>query len=116
MRQPFVATQNIEVLNPSKIVGFFKHIPEELNQSVFLAGITERELLSIVETLKEFRNILLSQQIIIHTDHENLTYKQLDSDRVLRWRLYIEEYGPEIRYVKGEHNIVECLYATKIKL
>ena len=78
----------------------------KLNPAQTRYTTTERELLSIVETLKEFRNILLGQQIIIHTDHENLTYKQLNSDRVLRWRLYIEEYGPEIRYVKGKHNIV----------
>ena len=78
----------------------------KLNPAQTRYTTTERELLSIVETLKEFRSILLGQQIIIHTDHENLTYKQLNSDRVLRWRLYIEEYGPEIRYIKGEHNIV----------
>jgi len=48
---------------------------------------TERELLSIIETLKEFRNILVGQQIIVHTDYENLTYKNFNSDRVMHWRL-----------------------------
>ena len=67
---------------------------------------TERELLSIVETLKEFRNILLGQEIIIYTDHKNLTYKEFNTERVMRWRLLIEEYGPEIKYIKGENNIV----------
>ena len=67
---------------------------------------TERELLSIVETLKEFRNILLGHTIIVHTDHANLTFKNFSSERVLRWRLYCEEYGPILKYVPGEQNVV----------
>jgi hypothetical protein len=67
---------------------------------------TERELLSIVETFKEFRNILLGQDIKVHTDHENLTYKHFNSDRVMRWQLFIEEYAPNLQCIKGVHNVV----------
>ena len=67
---------------------------------------TEKELLSIVETLKEFRNILLGMKIVVYTDHKNLTCKHFNTDRVMRWRLILEEYGPELRYVKGEQTMV----------
>lgn len=67
---------------------------------------TERELLAIVETVKEFRNILLGQRLVVHTDHKNLTFKHFNTDRVIRWRLIIEEYGPNLRYVQGEKNVV----------
>ena len=30
----------------------------------------------------------------------------LTSDRVYRWQLLLEEYGPEIIYIKGTHNTV----------
>jgi RNase H-like domain found in reverse transcriptase len=56
----------------------------KLNPAQTRYTTTERELLSIEETLKEFRNILLRQQIIVHTDHANLTYKHFNSDRVMR--------------------------------
>ena len=68
--------------------------------------VTEKELLSIVTTLKEFRNILLGQQVIVHTDHKNLTCKNFNTEQVMRWRLVLEEFGPELNYIKGENNIV----------
>ena len=64
----------------------------------------EKELLSVVETLKEFRNILLGQRINVYTDHKNLTCSNFNTDRVYRWRLLLEEYGPNIHYVKGSTN------------
>ena len=76
----------------------------KLNPAQTRYTTTERELLSIVETLKEFRNILLGQEIVIHTDHQNLIHNSFTSDRVMRWRLYLEEYSPQIKYIKGEEN------------
>ena len=67
---------------------------------------TERELLSIVEVLKEFRNILLGQELIIHMDHKNLTYSNFTTEKVMRWRLFIEEYSPNLQYIQGESNVV----------
>ena len=62
--------------------------------------------MSIVETLREFRNILLGYQIIVHTDHKKMTYERYTSDRVMRWHLLVEEFGPEFRYIKGKHNLI----------
>jgi hypothetical protein len=52
--------------------------------------------------------MLWGQRIIVYTDHKNLIYDALGStsDRVFRWRLLLEEYGPEIIYIKGEENTV----------
>ena len=66
-------------------------------------GVTDKKLLAITAPLQHFRNMLLGQRIIIYTDHINLTYANTtySSDRILRQRLIIEEYGAELRYVKG---------------
>ena len=65
-------------------------------------SVTEIELLAIVETLKEFKGMLWGQPIKIYKDQKNLITdaKGLTSDRVYRWRLILEEYGPEIVYIK----------------
>ena len=86
-----------------KPVAFYSR---KLNPAQTRYTTTERELLSIVETLKEYRNILLGQQIEVFTDHKNLVYKTFNTERVMRWRLIIEEFGPKLTYIKGENNIV----------
>ncbi|CAJ1939626.1 unnamed protein product [Cylindrotheca closterium] len=65
----------------------------------------ERKMLSIVETLREYRNILLGRKIIVYTDHKNHT-----DPRIQRWRWIIEEFGPDIRHIDGSANaIADCL-------
>ena len=68
---------------------------------------TEKELLSIVETLKEFHNILLGHQITVYTDNKNLTNNFFNKERVMRWCLILEEFDPEFKYTKRENNIVD---------
>ena len=68
--------------------------------------VTEIELLSIIETLKECRTILLGQKLRIYTDHKNLACNFFNINRVLIWRLILEEYVPDIEYIKGKKNIV----------
>ena len=77
-----------------------------MNSSQHNYTTTEKELLSIVETLKEFRNILLGHQITVYTDHKNLTYKIFNTEHLIRWRLILEEFCPELKYIKGENNAV----------
>jgi len=78
----------------------------KLNPAQTRYTTVERELLSIVETLKECRNMLLGQEIEVFTDHKNLVHKHFNTERVMRWRLLLEEFGPKLTHVKGSNNMV----------
>ena len=75
---------------------------------------TEEKLLTIVKTLKEFKNILLAQKICVYTDHKNITYKAHNFSRVMCWQVLIEEFGPELFHLPGKINVVAyCLSRLK---
>ena len=52
---------------------------------------------------------------MVYTDHKNLTYNLFNTERVMRWRLTLEDFGPELKYIKGENNFVsEALSCIEI--
>ena len=69
--------------------------------------VGEKELLGIVEGLKVFENVLRGMEIIVYNKHLNLLYAKDASQRMVRWRLLVEEFAPkETRHIVGEDNAV----------
>ena len=73
----------------------------KLNPAQINYTTTNREALTIVETIKCLHTILLGNCITVYTYHKSLTFEKFTTERVLRWRLFFEEYGPEINILKG---------------
>ena len=67
---------------------------------------TEKELLAIVLCLKEYRKILYGGRITVYTDHQNLTFKTLSVQRILRWRIFMDEFDLTLKYIKGKDNVL----------
>jgi hypothetical protein len=65
----------------------------------------DRELLSAIETCKQYKNILLGYPSIVFIDHKNNIFNGLKaSDYVLLtcWLLLLEEYGVTFEYLPGK--------------
>jgi hypothetical protein len=48
----------------------------------------------------------IRKKLVVHTDHQHILYGKMSTDRIIRWRLLIEENGPAFCHIKGEKNIV----------
>ena len=102
------ATDKLEDGSPKQVerdIGFYTR---KLNSAQRNYSTIEKELLSIIEIFKEFRTTLLGARIIVNTDHKNLTYKlsQFSTQRVMRWKLSLEEFGAVYNYKPGVVNLV----------
>jgi RNase H-like domain found in reverse transcriptase len=67
----------------------------------------ELELLSTIETCKEYKIILLGYPVIVYTDQKNNIFNGLQaSDCVLHWPLLLEEYGVSFEYLPGKKDVL----------
>jgi hypothetical protein len=93
------------ITQENRPIAFFSR---KLSTTQRKCSVTKIELLAIIETLKDFKEMLWGQSIKEYTDHTYLIRDALGmtSDRVYQWRLLLEEYGHEIVHIKGIHNTV----------
>ena len=87
-----------------KVLAFFS---KKLNPAQRRYGVGEKEMLSVVEALKEFRTMVLGYPIDVYVDHKNWTHdNSIRNSRVLSWRLALEEYILTFHFIQGEKNII----------
>jgi hypothetical protein len=94
-------------MHQGKLLAFYSR---KLNSAQTRHTTGEQELISIVETLKEFRDMLLGQKVIVHTDHLNILYGKLSNDRTTRWRLLLEECGTKYVHIAGGGTLLQMHY------
>lgn len=82
-----------------------RHSPAERNYPT-----REKELLAIVEALKEWRYYLAASEVAVFTDHDSLRYLMTQRlplmGRMARWLEATQEFNLSIGYVPGKANVV----------
>lgn len=79
-----------------------------LNKAEKNYSVIEKELLSIVWSVKYFRPYLYGRRFVIQTDHKPLVYlfsMTNPSSRLTKFRLCLEEYDFHVEYIKGRDNV-----------
>ena len=100
------------IIQEGKPVAYFS---QERSPAQMKYSTTEKELLSIVLCWKEYRKILYGGQITLYTNCQNLTFKTLSIQRILHWRIFMDEFNLTLKYMKGKDNVLaDCFSQLQI--
>ena len=80
---------------------------------------TEQEMLAIVYCFHQWRCYLQGTEVILHTDHEPLTWLQTQprlSRRQARWMEFLSEFTYRPLHVPGEQNVVADALSRRLDL
>jgi hypothetical protein len=72
-------------------------------------SVIERECLAIVFVVKKFQKYLYGKEFVLHTDHRPLSFIQrckIESGRIMRWSLFLQNYRFRVEAIKGSDNVV----------
>ena len=87
-----------------KVIQYISH---QLNSAQCKMATVEQEAYAIVYALQKLRHYLLGAKFTIFTDHRPLLSffkKKMVNTKLQRWALMLEEFGPDIKYLKGLKN------------
>jgi hypothetical protein len=87
----------------------------KLNNAQHNYSTVDKELLSIVTTLREFWSMLLGAELHVHTDHKNILNIGVSLQCRLQWISYVNEYGPKLHYVQGSANVVADTFSRLLR-
>ena len=90
------------LVQDGKPLGFYTR---KMNAAQLNYTVGKKELLGLVEGIKAFKGIVQGCKIIIDTDHLNLLYQKLPNQRMIRWRLLLEDFHPQVKHIAGNENL-----------
>ena len=56
--------------------------------------------------MQEYHYILYGGVISVYTEHKNLTFNTLSAPRVMRWKMFLEQYDINLAYVPVKTNVL----------